>query len=383
MIKFKKILRISLRIILVIILALVLLLGGIIIYNSLNYYHPVQKEKLSVTGKGFFKASEDSMVTIFSWNMGYCALGKDMDFFYDGGKTVRPPQEYFQKYLSGALNFLAKYDTVDMMMLQEVDTSAKRSYYTNEAKLIDQFLPYYYKIFAKNYDVRFVPVPFTSPMGSVISGLMTLSKIKPYEAYRYPYHASFDWPKSLFMLNRCMIYTKFKLPGGKDLVLLNTHNSAFDDAAELREVECYILKAVMLDEYERGNYVVAGGDWNRNPPGFDMKKLNFKEGRKTTEPMLEKNFLPDGWKWVYDPTIPTNRDVAEAYKKGTTKTTIIDYFAVSPNLDVVDYKTIQSGFENSDHQPVFIRVKMKADTTAKNDDDHVKDKTLHKKKQKP
>jgi len=24
----------------------------------------------------------------------------------------------------------------------------------------------------------------------------------------------------------------------------------------------------MLDEFGKGNYVIAGGDWNQNPPGY-------------------------------------------------------------------------------------------------------------------
>jgi endonuclease/exonuclease/phosphatase family metal-dependent hydrolase len=375
MTKLKRILKIILRTLLCIVLAIILLFAGIIVYNSVTDNRPAFKEKLTINGKGYFQTSKDSMLTIFCWNMGYCGLGKEMDFFYDGGKNVRPSKENFQKYLNGALNFLARYDTVDIMLLQEVDTSAKRSYYTNQTKLIDQFLPHYYKVFAKNYDVRFVPFPVLSPMGSVISGIMTLSKIKPLEAFRYPYHSNYDWPKKIFMLDRCLIYTKFKMPGGKDLILLNTHNSAFDDAAGLREIEGFVLKAIMLDEYERGNYVVAGGDWNRNPPGFDMKNISPMEARTVAVPALDKNFLPDDWKWVYDPATPTNRNVDAPYVKGKTKTTIIDYFAVSPNLDVVDYKTISTNFAFSDHQPVFLRLKIKADTAI----NKCEDKTIHKK----
>jgi endonuclease/exonuclease/phosphatase family metal-dependent hydrolase len=361
--KVKKILKLILKVILFTILAFVLLFGGIIAYNTATDYQPVQKEKLEVSGKGFYNASRDSVITILSWNMGYCGLGKDMDFFYDGGKGVRPEQEAFQKYLNGALNFLARYDTIDMFLLQEVDTNAKRTYYTNESNLIQQFLPHYFNVFAKNYDVRFVPFPWYSPMGSVVSGMMTLSKIRPVESYRYPFYANYSWPKKVFLLDRCMIYTKLKMPDGKYLVVLNTHSSAFDDAAELREVEGAIMKSVALDEYERGNYVVIGGDWNRNPPGFDFKKFKTTDAGRTVEPALAKDFLPDGWKWVFDPTMPSNRDVNEPYKKGTTKTTIIDFFAISPNLEVIENKTLPTNFEYSDHQPVFVRLKIKADST--------------------
>ncbi len=348
------------KILLFLVIAIILLFASIITYNTITDYHPLQKEKLNISGKGLLNESIDSVVTIFSWNIGYCGLGKDMDFFYDGGRKVRPAQEDFQKYLNGTLNFLAKYDTVDIFLLQEVDTNAKRTYYTNEANLVNQFLPNYSSVFAKNYDVRFVPFPCYAPMGSVVSGMMTLSKIKPVETFRYPYYINYSWPKNVFLLDRCLIYTKIKMQGGKYMIVLNTHNSAFDDAAELREVEGSIIKSIILDEYERGNYVIVGGDWNRNPPGFDIKKISGNEATRTAGPAFDIDFLPPGWKWVFDPALPTNRDVNDPYSKGKTKTTIIDYFVVSPNLDVIENKTIPTKFEFSDHQPVFIRVKMKA-----------------------
>lgn len=334
-----------------------LYVGIVIINETLTDYKPPLKEKLQAKGKAYFDTPADSVITILSWNIGYCGLGKNMDFFYEGGKMTRPSQEYFQKYMNGILNFLAKNDTIDMILLQEVDTNARRSYYTNEANLINQFLPNYSSVFAKNYDVNFVPFPWNSPMGSVISGMITLSKISSAEAWRYSYCSNYPWPKKIFFHDRCLIYTKFKMPGGKFLIVLNTHNSAYNDAVELREIEGYVLKAIMLDEYEKGNYVVVAGDWNRNPPNFDLKKIVTAENKFIAGPALDKNFLPPHWKIIFDPSLPTCRNVNEPYRKGVTKTTIIDYFAVSPNLEVLENKTIPTNFEFSDHLPIFIRIK--------------------------
>lgn len=380
--KFKKIIKISFRIIFSIVFVIVLYFGGIIILDTVTDYAPKEKEKIESQRNGCLEKSTDSVFTILSWNIGYCGLGKEMDFFYDGGTNVRPPKENFQKYLNGVLNRLSGFDTVDIILLQEVDTNAKRSYYTNEYTLIKEFMPLFSFSFAKNYDVRFVPLPVLNPMGSVISGMITLSKIKPREAIRYPYYANYSWPMNVMMLDRCLIYTKFKIPGDKYLIIMNTHNSAFDDAAELREMEGYILKSIMLDEYAKGNYVVAGGDWNRNPPLFDGRKFNDKNISYTVVPAIDTSFLPKGWQWVFDPTLPSNRNVNIAYEKGKTKTTIIDYFAVSPNLEVIENKTLADDFEFSDHQPIFIRVKMKADTTAKDSVNSSVDKNQQIKKKK-
>ncbi len=354
----KKAIKISLKALALLVIAFILVFAGIIIYATIYDYKPELKEKLTLNSKACYKEPESNILSLLTWNIGYCGLGKDADFFYDGGKMSRPEEQLFQTYLNGVMNFLAKNDTIDVMFLQEVDTNARRSFYTNETKLISEFLPLYQWSFAKNYDVKFVPFPLTHPMGSVISGMMTLSKINMDESWRYTYPASYSWPKKVFLLDRCLILSRIKLKNGKSLVLINTHNSAFDDAAEIREIEAYVIKSILLDEYNRGNYVIAGGDWNRNPPGFDMKTLPADEGHRTWDPPLPNDFLPKEWTWIYQNNLPTNRDVDTPYQKGKTKTTIIDYYVVSPNVKVLENKTIPTGFEFSDHQPVFMRIEL-------------------------
>ena len=70
--------------------------------------------------------------TFLSWNIGYAGLGKEMDFFYDGGGKVRPSKEQFENYLSGIKKTLKENNKVDFIFLQEVDISSKRSYYVDE-----------------------------------------------------------------------------------------------------------------------------------------------------------------------------------------------------------------------------------------------------------
>jgi endonuclease/exonuclease/phosphatase family metal-dependent hydrolase len=113
-----------------------------------------------------------------------------------------------------------------------------------------------------------------------------------------------------------------------------------------------VLKDLMLREYEKGNFVITGGDWNQNPVGYSIGQFSNSDVGKTIEPQIARNFLPEGWQWVFDPEIPTNRDVDQPYTKGKTPTTIIDFFVVSPNVSVIDVKTEDLGFQWCDHQPV-------------------------------
>jgi endonuclease/exonuclease/phosphatase family metal-dependent hydrolase len=295
---------------------------------------------------------------VLSWNIGYAGLGKEMDFFYEGGTRVRPKKEEFRRYLSGIQSFLTEQHSVDFVFLQEVDRKAKRSYSFDEVEEISKILADHCYSFGKNYECRFVPLPFDKPMGVVKSGIVTFSRYTPVKSERIGFGTTFPWPKQLFFLQRCFIVFKFNLRNGKELVMINTHNSTFDKGGELRKKELLKLKLYMLEEYKKGNYVVTGGDWNNNPVGFSEQEIKSADAVKTIVPIIPSDFLP-GWKFVFDPKFPTNRDVDGPYIKGKTKTTIIDFFILSPNVELVSVKTIETGFKFSDHQPVFVKIHLK------------------------
>ena len=198
-------------------------------------------------------------------------------------------------------------------------------------------------------------------MGRVTAGLCTFSKYQPVEATRYQYPGAFPYPKNVYMLDRCMLVERYKMANGKDLLVINTHNSAFDNTGELKAAEMAYMKKYMLDEYEKGNYVIAGGDWNQNPPGFDYK--TFIKGKDIDAPyeqtMVKADFMPADWKWAYDATTPSNRNVVYAYDPKKTYTTLIDFFLLSPNVELMEVKGLDVQFAYSDHQPVQMKAKLK------------------------
>jgi endonuclease/exonuclease/phosphatase family metal-dependent hydrolase len=239
-----------------------------------------------------------------------------------------------------------------------VDQRAKRSYYANQMEAIGKVFQEYASMFAINYFSKFVPVPVEEPMGYVRSGIMTLSHFKPSGASRHSFRSDYSWPKKLFMLDRCYLIARFKYSDGHELVVVNTHNSAFADAAMFREKELGILRTVMEKEYAKGNYVIIGGDWNQNPLHFDELLVLSGDVVKKIDPPIPMDFLPSGWQWAFDPSQPTNRDVNEPYVHGRTKTTNIDFFVLSPNIELIDVKTLADGFTFSDHQPVYLKIRL-------------------------
>ncbi len=351
--------KMAFKIIVRVILFLIFAFIGFVAYISILDYRPDVIEDIEVSGPKAspYKLTHDTF-SLLSWNIGYAGLGAEMDFFYDDGVQVRPTKKMGRKYLDNIKTFIGNQDSVDFFVLQEIDVRARRSHNFNEVDEINRLLQHNHSAFAKNYHCQFVPVPLYEPLGYVKGGMLTFSEFPITEAKRYAYPLIASWPNKLFLLDRCFILTRFPLENGKDLVVLNTHNSAYVTDSILRIKELNIMKEKMLEEYSKGNYVVAGGDWNANPPNFKPK--NGFNGHKffPSEVKMNPNTLPTDWTWAYDPTAPTNRQNYKSFVKGENPTTILDYFVVSPNIELLMAKTIDLNFENSDHNPVYVKVKL-------------------------
>lgn len=344
-----------LKALLIIILVLAAGFAGLIIYAVITDYKPGEKTVLEINDSPALKG--DSLeLSFLTWNIGYCGLDKSMDFFYDGGKKVFTPKEQMLKNLSAAMKFIKGNDSIDFILLQEVDKDSKRSYRLDEFEMITGHAKYPSNQFATNYKVFFVPVPPSSPMGKVYSGITTLSRFLPSSSIRYSFPGKYGFPKQLFMLDRCFMVNRYPLKSGKELVIINTHNEAYDPG-NIRKAQMEYFRSFIVSEYEKGNFVVAGGDWNQCPPDFKPEFLNNKV--RTDQMVIPSDYLPAEWKWIYDPKNPTNRSNDIPYNPDVTTTTVIDFFLLSPNIESLTVQGINLNFENSDHNPVRMKVRLK------------------------
>jgi len=345
--------------ILVILAGIVLLLvAGFFLFLTLTEFSPPPGLVPVVMGKGKAMDRTKRTFTFFTWNIGYAGLGREMDFFYEGGSLVMPEKEQFDRYFGGIQKTVTANDSTDFIFLQEVDVHSKRSWFFNEYAALSEKLTGFFNVFSQNYGCWYIPVPLHDPMGRVKAGLATFSKRKPESAQVRYFKTNMSWPKRLAFLKRCFILLRYPLDNGKDLVILNTHNSAYDSTGVWLKKELAMLDSAMQAEYQRGNYVVAGGDWNSNPRGYATGNMISGDRGTLVDPQIEPGFAP-GWEFVFDPRQPSNRAVDKAYRKGITKTTLIDFFVVSPNIEVIQVHTIPLGFADSDHNPVVMNIRLK------------------------
>jgi endonuclease/exonuclease/phosphatase family metal-dependent hydrolase len=339
----------------------------VLLFGTLTDFRPDNLIEINTEQEAAVQTISDSILSVGIWNIGYAGLGEESDFFYDGGgmlwskgHMVRPSRSISEKNMEGILQW-AKSTKADFFLLQEVDRSSKRSYRTDQFQKIGEEFEGYYGGFATNYQSPWVPIPLFEPWnayGKTKSGLGTYSRFQPTKATRYQLPGEYGWPIRIFQLDRCAAVFRFNVANGKELVLMNIHNSAFDKGGKLKQQQMRFLKDFFLAEHQKGNYVIAGGDWNQCPPFFKKDGFVPDEERAAELTNVAPDFLPADWQWIYDPTIPTNRSVRDPLELGETFVTIIDFFLVSPNVKVLKVKGMNLNFKFSDHQPVWMEIEL-------------------------
>lgn len=346
-----------LKIILIVIGVLVALFGLFVLYATIDDYKPDEQEILYESSNPEVLPLDTFQVLV--WNIGYCGMDKTMDFFYDGGTQPRVSKERTEKNLEDIKNYLqSQANESDFILLQEVDKKAKRSYNINQYDVLNETLSDFKPFYGKNYDVFFIPIPISKPYGHVNAGLASYSKYESSVVTRFQYPGNYSWPMKLFMLDRCYLENRFKLENGKELLVINLHNSAFDDGS-LRAQQLEFLEKYIVSEYEKGNYLIIGGDWNQSPPNFIPEYLDEFVDDTVTNSFIPDDAFPADWKYIYSAKVPTNRRSNIVYQKATNPTTVIDFFLISPNVEAISIENIDLNFENSDHQPIIGKFTLK------------------------
>ncbi|MDR2143445.1 MAG: endonuclease/exonuclease/phosphatase family protein [Treponema sp.] len=335
--------------------ALVLAAAFLFIWLTLNEYRPSAVEPVSITGNVPARVPLGQPLELYSWNIGYAALDAGQDFVMDGGNGVRPSSPGVVENNIWAIQSFLASQAADFVFLQEVDVNSRRSYGVDQA---DYFTGSWggTSAFALNYLCKFVPYPFPRFLGRVESGLLTLSTFYAgAQAERIALPAAFTWPSRIIQLKRCLLVERLPVEdSGRELVLVNLHLEAYD-SGEGRAAQLKVLADFLKSEYAKGNYCVAGGDFNANFPGA---QANFPVANTEhfVPGTIEPDMLGEGWTAAADITAPSARLLDKPYDgaREGRQFYCLDGFLVSPNVKVDSVKTIDLDFKNSDHNPVIL-----------------------------
>lgn len=348
----------------IIVLVLVLVVGfcGLVGYLTATEFNPEERESVLVenTSSAVKTISPGDSITVLTYNIGYCANDKDHDFFMDGGKTVNTEsRENIENNLSGVIETIRETGA-DVNFIQEVDKSSNRSHHINEYFAISESLENMSSAYATNYRVKYVPYPWP-PIGDVESGVATFnSYMSLEEGLRLGFPTAFSWPVSLCQLKRCLLVEYVPIENSdKMLVLVNLHLDAYDDG-EGKKLQTQILSDFLKEEYEKGNYVIAGGDFNQTFPGVEGEQYEIVNDDYFVPGVVDTSLFPEGWQIVTDDEVPSSRLLNEPYdpESENTQYYVLDGFILSPNVQSLSVETLDCGFVNSDHNPVLLTAQL-------------------------
>lgn len=341
-----------------IILLALLIVGVYVAYVFGTYYRIEDKQELLISQFAkteHLKPKTDYRIT--SFNIGFGAYSDDYSFFMDGGEYSRALSEKAVKEnTKGSIQRIKDLKPA-IALFQEVDVDGTRSYHVNQQTMIEKEFPDDSTVFAQNYDSPYLLYPFSSPHGKNKAGLLTLSNTQITSALRRSLPIEEGFTKFLD-LDRCYSVNRIKVTGNKELVVYNVHLSAYTTDPTTADKQLEMLFKDMGAEAQKGNYCIAGGDFNKDLLGssYEIFKQGSPAAGEWAKP-LNTDLLPDNLVLVApfdkENPVPSCRNADQPYSEDNFVITI-DGFVVSKNVKVKKAFVDDAKFKTSDHNPVVL-----------------------------
>lgn len=352
------------------ILLLVVCVVGYVAYMQIHYYRIEDHAELEVENHSEDILKVGDTYSAVTYNIGFGAYGQEYSFFMDTGEMKDGTKtsgkygkaiskESVEEHTEGAIDELERMGA-DFMLLQEVDVDSDRSYHVNQVNALKDTFADYENVFANNFHSAYLLYPFSDPHGAVQAGLLNFSRYKIAEAERRSYPVDNSFITKFTDLDRCFAVLRIPVENGKELVLINSHMSAYDEGGKIRAQQLELLNAVMEEEYQAGNYVIVGGDFN-HALGEAVAE-GFASEQKFPEwvSILTQAEIAEGIQIQQaenELEVPTCRGADIPYTKGVTYTTVVDGFLVSDNIKATA-ENIDTDFRYSDHNPVRLQFEL-------------------------
>ena len=359
----KKILKRIFLPIVALVVAILFVVIGYVVYLFIDYSRIEENQPITIKNQTEEKVKVGVEYSALTYNIGFCAYLPDFGFFMDGGKESRAKSKESVLNTLDGINQLIGGLNPDFIMLEEVDEKATRSYKVNQRAYFEDKFSSYNSVFATNFDSSYLFYPIFNPHGKSLSGMLTLSKFGITSSIRKSLPIENSIMK-FFDLDRCYSVTRIAVEDGKELVLYTAHLSAYTSDESIANNQIDMLTKDMQSEYEKGNYVVCGGDFNKDLL-MNSEEIFGRSGADQvwaqpfpTEYLQNKNLSLISSLDENNP-IPTCRNADAPYNEKQFVLTV-DGFIVSDNILVSECCVKGSNFIYSDHNPVLMKFSLKS-----------------------
>ena len=343
---------------------IILVIAGYVSYVMLSYSRIEDNQTLEITGTARTDTLKtDREYTAVTYNIGFGAYTPDYTFFMDGGtQSWADSEESVINCINGDIALLKRHQS-DFALIQEVDTDATRSYHVDQSKLFYDGFSDSSASLAVNYHSAFLFYPILQPHGASNSGLLTLSNYTIASAMRRSLPVSESMSKFLD-LDRCYSLNYINTENGKQLVVVNTHLSAYGTDSSLQTQQLEKMFGDMQKEYEKGNYVICGGDFNHDFTGSSKERFNDDvPAEYSWAAAFPDHLIPAHFQKLVNyqsgGSIPSCRNCDKPYGTDSFVLTV-DGFIVSDNVETTYMDIIDNQFLYSDHNPVKLKFKLKS-----------------------
>ena len=158
--------------------------------------------------------------------------------------------------------------------------------------------------------------------------------------------------------DRCYSVQRIPLAeGDRELVLYNLHLSAYTSDGVIAEEQLKMLFADMLGEYEKGNFAIAGGDFNKDLLGNSSEIFGVSGPAYTWAQPIPPELVPEGLSIAApfdgEKPVPSCRNADRPYGPDNYVVTV-DGFIASANVEVREARVYDTRFRWSDHNPVYM-----------------------------
>ena len=199
--------------------------------------------------------------------------------------------------------------------------------------------------------------PLLEPHGKSVAGILTLSNYDISTGLRRSLPIQTDFAK-LIDLDRCYTVSRVPTENGKELLLYNVHLSAYTTDPTIADKQLDMLYEDMAGEYQKGNYILCGGDFNKDLLGDSSQVFGISGEDYSWAQSFPFDTVPEGFSLVapFDQAIPVPscRNADAPWDPETNFQLTVDGFIVSDNIKVSESLVIDTDFKYSDHNPVQI-----------------------------
>lgn len=324
-------------------------------------YHPGAVEDQPIVALAHAPQLErGQQIKVLSWNVQFFAGRPNNNFFFSGGNDTWPPKQVLTATAAAIADIIRQEDP-DIILLQEVDEGAKRTYFDDQLQQLLHLLPEHYVAHTSSFYWLADYIPHPAIKGRVGMKLSIISKYQIEQARRYslPAISSDNILIRQFGPKRAIHGVYLPIEGGGKLAVFNTHLSAFAQGTDTMALQIAAVEKVLGDAQATGEPWLLGGDFNLIPSDMAYQSLSPKERKYynldgseiapvfqhyKSVPSLPETLGENHQSWFTH--IPNDVQIDEPNKT-------IDYIFYADDLALGDHYVRSAGtLRISDHLPV-------------------------------